>query len=314
MVIHYVLLLTLHLIGINACKTSVREKGDIPLTEEIPVKKDDTVYVPVKPHLKRIAELPKVMTECSGMISLSDNSFVAHNDSGNKPYLYVFNTDVKDELRIVKVLNVNNNDWEELARDEDHIYIGDFGNNGGTRQNLMIYKIKKSDLKNNDQVTPEIIKFRYEGQTKFSDSNRHNFDCEAMIVKGDSLFLFSKNRGDFRTDVYGLPKVPGEYVTKKMGSFDSEGLVTGADYREHDGSGELVLVGYSLHGKALYPFILYFPRVEDSRFLDGEVHRQSFSEDLQTESIIFHGQDHVYITNEEENNAEGMIYEIRLKN
>ena len=314
MVIHYVLLLTLHLIGINACKTSIQDDKDIPAQDAIPLEKNDKSEPPAKPHLKKIAELPKVLTECSGMISLGDKKLVAHNDSGNKPYLYVFDAEGKDDIRIVKVLNVSNNDWEELAEDEDHIYIGDFGNNGGTRQNLMIYKIKKSDLKKNDQVTPEIIKFRYGGQTKFSDSNRHNFDCEAMIVKDDSLYLFSKNRGDFRTDVYGLPNVPGEYVTTKMGSYDAEGLVTGADYRQQNGTGELVLVGYSVHGKALYPFILYFPKVEDSRFLEGEVHRQSFSLDLQTESIFFHDQDHVYITNEEENQAEGMLYEVRLKN
>jgi hypothetical protein len=314
MVIHYILLLTLHLISINACKTSPQDDKNVPATEDLPLEQNLTIKAPAKPQLKKIAELPKQLTECSGMIVLGDKQFVAHNDSGNKPYLYVFTAEEKNDARVVKVLNVSNNDWEELAEDDDYIYIGDFGNNGGTRQNLMIYKVKKSDLKNNDQVIPEIIKFRYGGQTKYSDSNRHNFDCEAMIVKGDSLFLFSKNRGDFRTDVYGLPKTPGDYVTQKLGSFDSEGLVTGADYRQNGSTGELVLVGYSIHGKAFYPFILYFPKVEGSGFLSGEVHKHNFSVVLQTESISFHGQDKVYLTNEEEDDSEGMIYEASLKN
>lgn len=298
------------MILLNACKP----------TPDVPVLKisTDTLKTiadkPVKPteyKLEPVLELPSVLRECSGMIELSDGRFLAHNDSGNKPYLYLFSSK-KEDPKIIKVKNVANNDWEEITEDDDYIYIGDFGNNGGTRQNLMIYKIKKSEIHNQTEVTPEIIKFRYNGQTKFSDSNRHNFDCEAMITKGDSLYLFSKNRGDFRTDVYGLPKAPGEYVTSKMGSFDSEGLVTGADFREHDGNGELVLVGYSIHGKAVYPFILYFPKVSGTRFLEDEVQRIDFRRVLQTESILFHSKDKVYLTNEEEDNSEGFIYEVKI--
>ena len=144
------------------------------------------------------------------------------------------------------------------AADDEFVYIGDTGNNGGTRQNLMIYKVRKDDVMNKAEVIPEIISFRYAGQTKFNDSNRHNFDCEAFISKGDSLYLFSKNRGDFRTDVYALSKVPGDYVITASESFDTDGLVTGADYRGQDESGELVLVGYNIHGKAYYPFIYHF--------------------------------------------------------
>jgi len=259
-------------------------------------------------------ELPKELNECSGMVAFGENKFVALNDSGNKPHLYIFSTKGKSKIRVVKIKNVENNDWEELTSDDDFIYIGDFGNNGGTRRNLMIYKIKKVDLLSKDEVSPEIISFRYEGQTKFNDSNRHNFDCEAMTSKGDSIFLFSKNRGDFRTDVYGLPKSPGDYVTRIMGSFDSEGLVTGADFRQHGLNDELVLVGYSVHGKALYPFILHFPKVEGSRFFEGEHRRLSFNEVLQTETITFHDDNKVFITNEEEDGAEGFIYEVALKN
>ena len=134
-----------------------------------------------------------------------------------------------------------------------------------------------------------------------------------MVSKGDSLFLFSKNRGDFRTDIYGLPKMPGEYVTSIQGSFDSEGLVTGADYRKRDSKGELVLVGYSIHGKAFYPFILHFSNIEGSRFFEGEYERMDFRKVLQTESIIFHGEDKAYLTNEEEDGAKGFLYEADLE-
>ncbi len=263
--------------------------------------------------LQPVMELPNELPECSGMVALGDNTFVALNDSGNKPELYIFNSKGKGEMRVVKVQDVKNHDWEELTSDDQFIYIGDFGNNGGTRQNLMIYKISKSELLSRNEVKPEITTFRYEKQTKFTDSNRHNFDCEAMISKGDSLFLFSKNRGDFRTDLYGIPKVPGNYVTTATGSFDSEGLVTGADYRNRDGNRELVLVGYSIDGKAFYPFILHFQDIKGSALLDGDPHRISIQKVLQTESIVFHDANSVYITNEEEDGTKGFLYEVDLK-
>jgi hypothetical protein len=213
----------------------------------------------------------------------------------------------------VRINNVVNNDWEEIAADSTHIYIGDFGNNSGTRQNLMIYKIRKSALMAETNVTPEIIKFRYANQTKFNHSNRHNFDCEAMICKGDSLYLFSKNRGDFRTDLYSLSKMPGEYVTKPLASFDSEGLITGADYQETGSKGQLVLVGYSIHGKAFYPVIFHFDEIEGNGFLDGAHMKHSFQSVLQTESIMFIDDNSVYLSNEEEDESAGFIFETDLQ-
>ena len=184
-----------HVMILNACKPT----PDVPV-QNITADTNKTIDSrPVKPteyKLEPVLELPEVLKECSGMIELSDGRFLAHNDSGNKPYLYLFSSK-KEDPKVIKVRNVSNNDWEEITEDDEFIYIGDFGNNGGTRRNLMIYKIKKDDIKNQSEVTPEIIKFSYKGQTKFNDSNRHNFDCEAMISKGDSLFFVFKKQGRF---------------------------------------------------------------------------------------------------------------------
>jgi len=312
--IYFNLFAFLLLLKIEACKpdtTSVKVEGKTDLIEQTPEEKPK---VPVIKDWEKVSELPDVLTECSGMISIDGNKYLGHNDSGNKPYLYEFSGKSGDPVRVIKVVNVKNNDWEDIAADDNYIYVGDTGNNGGTRKNLMIYRILKKDVQSKDEVTAEIIKFSYAGQTKFKDSNRHNFDCEAMIVKGDSLFLFSKNRGDFRTDVYGMPKVPGDYTVSPMGSYDSDGLITGADFRINGLNGELVLVGYEIHGKAVYPFILHFPEVDGSKFLEGEVHRKVHRKVLQTESIIFSGQNKVWVSNEEEDGSEGYIYQVGLEN
>jgi hypothetical protein len=263
-------------------------------------------------ELVPVTELPKPLKECSGMVRIGQDQLVANNDSGNKPVLYVFSEKENEVTRKIFVANAENRDWEELASDDDYVYIGDTGNNGGKRTDLRIFRIRKKDILDLDTVIAEKITFSYKDQTKFTDSNLHNFDCEAMISKGDSLFLFTKNRGDFRTNVYGMPKTPGDYVLEKTVSYDTRGLVTGADYRETLDGGELVLVGYSVHGKALYPFVVYFPDVESSGFFSGKAIRKDYRQVLQTETIIFHGNKKAYVTNEEEDEQDGFIYEVDL--
>lgn len=262
--------------------------------------------------LRQLEELPDVLTECSGM-AIFNGDLIALNDSGHETQLYVFNPKERNRFRIIEISNVSNHDWESMAEDERYYYIGDFGNNNGNRKNLRIYRISKETVKSSNAVLADTISFAYAGQTTFKKSAWHNYDCEAMIAYGDSLYLFSKNRGDFRTDVYSVPKTPGHHQAIKMSSYDSEGLVTGADFRIAGQHGELVLIGYEVHGKALYPFLIYFPEVKGSDFFSGESFRQEFRDVLQTETVIFSGPGSAYLTNEEEHGAKGYLYEVPLK-
>lgn len=265
-----------------------------------------------KHTLIEVMPLPKELKECSGMTQLDKNTFIALNDGGDKPYLYAFDQGNSNEIRKIKIDGVENNDWEELTRDEDYIYIGDTGNNGGTRQNLMIYKVKKSDVLHKDEVVPEKILFRYEGQTRFNDSNRHNFDCEAFVSVGDSLYLFTKNRGDLRTDVYGIPKIPGSYLAGKLRSFDSRGLITGADYRSNQSKAELVLIGYNVKGHVYNPFLIHFTNFSGTDFFGGSSERITIDQELQGESVLFHDDNSVYISNESSKSVKSHLYKVSL--
>ncbi|MFZ1676337.1 MAG: hypothetical protein WAT91_03635 [Saprospiraceae bacterium] len=262
--------------------------------------------------LSEVVSLPKELKECSGMTQLDKNIFLGLNDGGNQPVLYAFDLKSDHDTRKIKIDSVLNHDWEELAQDDDYIYIGDTGNNSGTRQNLMIYKVRKDDVKNLNEVVPEKIMFRYEGQTSFNDSNRHNYDCEAMVSVGDSLFFFTKNRGDLRTDVYGIPKTPGSYLARKIKSFDTQGLITGADYRSDHSGSELVMIGYNENGHVYHPFLIHFTNFSGSDFFGGLSDRITIDQELQGESVMFHGDHKVYISNEENKSEKGHIYEISL--
>lgn len=196
-------------------------------------------------------ELPSQVEETSGLLFL-DGKIVTHNDRGDTSNLYEIDSLTGNLLRTININNVSNVDWEDLADDETYIYVGDFGNNNGTRTDLKIHRILKSDFKNNSSISAEVISFSYEDQTKFNDSNDHNFDAEGFVVYENSLFIFTKNRGDFNTNVYKIPKTIGNHIAVKISTANINGLITGATYNKNDD--RFFLCGYDSY---LIPFLVY---------------------------------------------------------
>lgn len=268
---------------------------------------------PPGPEFKPVISLPDQLDECSGMISLGNGLYAGLNDSGNDAELFVFKLSDQPDTRTIKISGASNHDWEELTADSSYVYISDTGNNSGNRKDLKIYRISKAELIQNDEVRAEQISFYYPEQKKFEPSNKHDFDCEAMISAGDSLYLFTKNRGNSKTDLYSIPKTPGNYQAKYHDRFDAMGLITGADFRQTPVKNSLVLIGYTVEGKGYHPFILYFPDVKNTAFFKGPVERFMFDGKLQTESISFHDDRSVYITNEEEHGDKGFVYQVDIQ-
>ena len=170
--------------------------------------------------------LSKKLDETSGL-EIINKQLVTINDSGNDPLLFYINEsgNILDER---KLNCCKNNDWESLAADSDYVYIADFGNNYDTRKNLSIIKIPIDKSSNEN---PEIINFLYPEQKKFKRIYRRSeYDAEALISFGDILLIFTKNKRKKITEIYSLPKYGGNFQAQKIGSLNTESIVTGADY------------------------------------------------------------------------------------
>ena len=170
--------------------------------------------------------LSKKLDETSGL-EIINKQLVTINDSGNDPVLFYINEsgNILDER---KLNCFKNNDWESLAADSDYVYIADFGNNYDTRKNLSIIKIPIDKSSNEN---PEIINFLYPEQKKFKRIYRRSeYDAEALISFGDILLIFTKNKRKKITEIYSLPKYGGNFQAQKIGSLNTESIVTGADY------------------------------------------------------------------------------------
>ena len=171
--------------------------------------------------------LSKKIEETSGL-EIINNQFITHNDSGGEASIYYLS--MKGKILYERKINsVTNKDWEDITKDEKYIYIGDFGNNYNNRKDLKIYKVP-IDLDSNENN--ETISFNYPEQKSFTINKKTIYDCEGIISIENSLVVFTKNRDKKITELYKIPKEPGDYNAKKIGIINTESIVTGADYNK----------------------------------------------------------------------------------
>ena len=128
-----------------------------------------------------ITTLSSELNETSGLINLNGEIWT-HTDNGGKTELYLIDISDGSIVRTVDIKDANNVDWEDITFDETYVYIGDFGNNDGSRTNLKVYRIKRQELASSNEVEAKKIEFSYSDQTSFEPSYHNtNLDCEAMI-------------------------------------------------------------------------------------------------------------------------------------
>ncbi len=175
--------------------------------------------------LTKDISLSKLIDETSGL-EIIDNQFITHNDSGGDPKLYYL--DKKGKIVFERILNgAKNNDWEDITKDEEYLYVANMGNNLDNRKNLSIFKVPIDT--SNDQV--EVIEFNYPEQVKFITLEKSSqYDAEGLITIDENLIIFTKNKLKKITEIYTLPKTTGTYEAKKIGSLNTQSIITAADY------------------------------------------------------------------------------------
>ena len=251
--------------------------------------------------LRTLCRLPEKVEETSGIEISGKNEVWTLNDSGGAAELYLCDT-VGNLLRTVKINNAENHDWEDLTQDDQgNFYIGDMGNNNNDRENLRLYKIPNPAATTDSSVDAEKIKFTYEDQTEFPPGDDNlNFDCEAIIWHNNYIYLFTKNRSiPIKTSVYRIPDQPGEYVAKKMGTFDTAGSNTNdTDIYSY----WITAADLSPNGKQLallsHDRVWIFYNFSDDNFFGGDYKVYELETSTQKESVCFVDNSTLYITDE----------------
>ena len=263
-------------------------------------------YVGFAQDLSKKTDLNDAISETSGLVYF-DSRLITHNDSGGLNALYEINISDGSVRSTVIIENAVNKDWEDICQDDDYIYIGDFGNNNGNRTDLRIYKVLKSDYINANTVNAELIEFSYQDQNDFSSSpNNTNFDAEALISYGSDLYVFTKNWVDQRTNIYKVPKIPGEYVVDRVDEFDAKGLITGGTYNPE--ADKIVLTGYA----GIRAFATELTGFSNGKFSNGLIDKYNlsipFTESFQTEAVAYVDAANYYISAEKNALGNAALY------
>lgn len=203
--------------------------------------------------LGQVARVVPIDTTDSALRSTSgavliDGALWTHGDSGTPKELVRVNLETGRASARLMVSRTENIDWEEITHDGQCVYIGDVGEWDGCRRGWRVYRIPIEHLKNEvAECEAEKIDFVFPGcNDRIMRERTNNFDCEAMVVVGDSIYLFTKNWGDPYaqqcTDVYALSKVPAatKQTARLVGRIPTGGMLTAAALDGNTGTLALV--------------------------------------------------------------------------
>ncbi len=225
-----------------------------------------------------IKNLDNDLTETSGL-EYYNNLIITHNDSGDQPTLYFL--DQKGTLLYSKTYkNMKAVDWEDITKDDTHLYIADTGNNRGNRKDLSIYKIALKELNNEDALV-EKLHLSYPDQKSFEKGDQdHPYDAESLVAIEKDLYLFSKDWKDQTTVIYKINKNQKDQKAEKVSSYNIKGLVTGATF---NGKNTVLLCGYN---SSLTPFV-FKVHYENGTFEFLEKQELSINGGAQVEAISY---------------------------
>ena len=159
--------------------------------------------LPECPHFAPRVTLGRVpknpITETSGIVSSRFNPGVlwVHNDSGGRAEIYAI-TETGDVIGTVGVSSASNIDWEDMETGPapgggQYLYIADFGDNGQSRSNVVIYRVLEprvlaSDRNVSKSVDSQKMTVTYPGGAK---------NAETLLVdpRTSELFIVTKGSG-----------------------------------------------------------------------------------------------------------------------
>jgi len=154
--------------------------------------------------------------EMSGIIKSRrmENLYWVQNDSGDSARIFAINAEGKSILPTYskfsrygeypengkqqwegfEVLYAENVDWEDIAIDENYLYLADVGNNGNKRKDMVIYAISEIDpTASTRSAVVQKYPVVYPEQQDFPPANWH-FDSESLFAADGSLYLITKHR------------------------------------------------------------------------------------------------------------------------
>jgi hypothetical protein len=158
----------------------------------------------------------KPIGEMSGIVKSRrhPDTYWVHNDSGDTARIFAIRSDGssvlptysrfsrygdkaesgKQQWEGFEVLYATNVDWEDIALDENYLYLADTGNNLNARRDLAIYAVSEIDpTASTRSAVVQKWPVHYPEQQDFPPGNWH-YDSESLFTSDGQLYLITKHR------------------------------------------------------------------------------------------------------------------------
>jgi hypothetical protein len=187
----------------------------------------------------------RAIDESSGIVASrsTPGMYWTHNDSGDGPFIYALD-DRGHSLGVWRVTGATAYDWEDIAAGPgptagiNYLYIGDIGDNGGRRSQIIVYRIpepaitaaEESTRKSNPQLTETavVIRLRY-------PDGQHNSETLLVHPVTGKIYVITKvefgNAGIYEADPAQISS--GLITLARVGELSVPtvfgGMITGGD-------------------------------------------------------------------------------------
>lgn len=196
----------------------------------------------------KVATLSEELKEKSGLQLVAGKLYTI-NDGGNTSEIFEINPKNGKVVKRIET-GLKNFDWEAISADSSNFYIGEFGNNWGTRKDLKIYVVPVQQKIPNTQPKIDTIGFYYPEQNDFSKKPQaNNWDAESLVFKDGSLHIFTKEWQSYHTSHYRilLEKADHQQKAEKLERYHLGFMATDASYFQN----QLYIIGYT-HKMEIY--------------------------------------------------------------
>jgi hypothetical protein len=142
------------------------------------------------------------INESSGIVAsrLNPNLYWTHNDSGDGPFIYAFDTKGK-KRGVWKVANATAIDWEDIAigpgpkPNKSYLYLADIGDNNRVRPYIVVYQFLEPKITNNNSSVAKsnasLTKKSNAIKLRYPDGK---YDAEVLLIhpKTGQLYIITK--------------------------------------------------------------------------------------------------------------------------
>ena len=148
------------------------------------------------------------ITESSGLVASRRNPglFWTHNDSGDGPFVYAFDRAGRSR-GVWRVEGAQALDWEDIAagpgpvRGESYLYAGDIGDNGRTREFVVVYRFPEPEVPATAPAETRATQPAEAIRLKYPDG-AHN--AEALVVHPTTGDIYVITKANAEAGVYKL--------------------------------------------------------------------------------------------------------------